>query len=151
MKRNENLLIFSHEHHHGLIFCSRLQKAKQVSNSVLKAYILDFWDNYLDEHFINEEKLFLPLLKNDELTQQFLHEHKLINELVSKIKDTTEDLHSYAIELSTLINDHIRFEERVFFPWLEERFSKDELAEIGKALEKIEITEHQFSDTFWKY
>ena len=79
MKRNENLLIFSHEHHHGLIFCSRLQKAKQASNSVLKTYIIDFWDNYLDEHFINEEKLFLPLLENDELTIQFLHEHKLIN------------------------------------------------------------------------
>jgi len=150
MKRNENLLIFSHEHHHGLIFCSRLLKAKNASEAVLLEYILDFWDNYLDEHFINEEKLFLPLLDDEELTARFLYEHKQINELVSKIKSSTEDLHLDALELSKLINDHIRFEERIFFPWLEDKFTLEELSVVGKELEEIEITEHRFSDEFWK-
>lgn len=149
MKRNENLLIFSHEHHHGLIFCSRLLKAHKVSDKVLQDFIVDFWDNYLDEHFINEEKLFLPLLDNEELTSQFLQEHKLINELVFKIKNLETGIHAYANELSRLINDHIRFEERVFFPWLENKFSIDELNKIGKELDGIEVSEHQFPIKFW--
>lgn len=150
MKRNENLLIFSHEHHHGLIFCSRLLKAKNASEAVLLEYILDFWDNSLDEHFINEEKLFLPLLDEEKLTTRFLDEHKQINDLVLKIKSSSKDLHLHAFELSKLINDHIRFEERIFFPWLEDKFTTEELIVIGKELEGIEITEHQFSDEFWK-
>jgi hemerythrin-like domain-containing protein len=149
MKRDKNLLVFSHEHHHGLIFCSRLQKVNNVDSTILLHYINDFWDNYLDAHFTNEEKLFLPFLNDEKLALQFLDEHRIIKALISDIKNHQTELKTKALKLSRLIHDHIRFEERAFFPWLEEIIQPFELEKIGKALEEIEITEHTFKPSFW--
>lgn len=149
-RRNVNLIKFSHEHHHGLVFCSRLQKVNQASDNILRSYVNEFWDYYLLEHFNNEEKLFLPLLDKNEITLQFIQEHKQIKKLVSNIKTSKKEIHNLALELASLLKAHIRFEERILFPYLEKELSFDELETIGKALEKIEISSHCFSHQFWK-
>lgn len=149
-RRNENLIKFSHEHHHGLVFCSRLKKTNQASDSVIKSYVNEFWDNYLLEHFKNEEKLFIPLLPKNEIILQFLREHKQIKQLVSNIKTSEKEIHNMALELASLLKAHIRFEERILFPYLEKELSVDDLESIGKAMEKIEVSSHCFSHQFWE-
>lgn len=149
-RRNVNLIKFSHEHHHGLVFCSRLQKINAVSNSILKSYINEFWDLYLLGHFDNEEKLLLPLMEKNEITLQFLQEHKQIKELVSTINTSKKEVHDLALDLASQLKAHIRFEERILFPYLEKKLSIDELETIGNALEEIEIASHCFSHEFWK-
>ncbi len=148
-RRNVNLMKLSHEHHHGLVFCSRLKKVNQASDSIIRSYIDEFWDYYLLEHFKNEEKLFLPLLSKNEIVLQFIQEHKQIKQLVSNIKTSQKEIHNMALELASLLKAHIRFEERILFPYLEKELSVDELETIGKAMEKIKISSHCFSHHFW--
>ena len=149
--RNENLTVLSHEHHHGLIFCSRLKKASKTDDETIKRYILDFWNHYLVDHFENEERAFLPFLKNEEPTLQFIEEHKTIKERIAIIEKTESNLQELALEFSKMINDHIRFEEGIFFPWLEKELSTEALIEVGKIFENMEITAHEFSPKFWEY
>ncbi len=150
IKRNENLVLFSREHHHGLVFCTRLKKANQASNSVLKLFIHEFYKNYLEEHFKNEEQLLLPLLSDTEISTQFLDEHNQIRQLIDRVRISTNDIQNISLELGQLINDHIRFEERVLFPWLEKVCSEEELDNIGDRLGKIEKSAHNFIPEFWK-
>lgn len=148
--RNKNLTVLSHEHHHGLIFCSRLKKATNTTDDILRAYILDFWEKYLVDHFINEELVFLPYLGSEELTLQFLHEHKIIRELIAEIKKPTNKIQEQATQFRQLIYDHIRFEERAFFPWLEKTLNPEQLTTIGKKFEEMEVTAHDFTPKFWE-
>jgi len=150
IKRNENLAIFSREHHHGLVFCSRLKKADLSCDSVIKLFVKDFWENYLEEHFNNEEQLFLPLLDDTDISTQFLDEHKQIRQLIDRLSISDHDIQNISLELSKQINDHIRFEERVLFPWLERVYSVEELDNIGDLLGKIEKSAHNFIPEFWK-
>ncbi len=150
MKRSEHLLPLSHEHHHGLLFCSRLQKADNANSKTLQSYIVGFWEHSLQRHFDMEEELFLPLLKDEEPTLQFRKEHQQIRQLVSSIKTSEKGMHEYALTLAKLTNDHIRFEEREFFPWLEKKLSPGDMSTIGSILSKIEISAYDFPDPFWK-
>ncbi len=148
--RNENLYVFSHEHHHGLVFAVRLKKALQTSTETLKKYVLHFWDSALDAHFKNEEELFLHLLANKDIKTQFLREHKLINSLVNDIQSANEDIIQKAEELSDQLKLHIKFEEKVLFPWLQDNLSPDELYQIGESLKSIEVKAHEFEPKFWE-
>ena len=150
MKRNQNLVVFSHEHHHGLVFCNRLEKANQTDNETIKSFVQDFWDNHLEAHFQSEEKLLLPLLGDREIFTQFLSDHDQIRKLVQYISGKSKGAEDEALNLSKRIRDHIRFEERIMFPWLEKALPPDQLAAIGKALEGTEISAHYFSSNFWR-
>lgn len=148
--RNENLYVFSHEHHHGLILAVRLRKAHQADAETLKSYIKDFWENSLDSHFNNEEKLFLDFIRDKELKQRFLSEHKQIRNLYLDIESSEDDIVEKAKRFGILINDHIRFEERILFPWLQDNLSQNELKQIGASLDDSDICSPIFSPRFWK-
>jgi len=151
VKRNENLIILSHEHHHGLVFCSRLKKANQTDNDTLKRFVKDFWHNHLLRHFIDEEEILLPYLWENEITAQFLKEHEQIRKLVHMIIQGNGFTKENSLKLGELINNHIRFEERTMFPWLEdEALTTEELAAVGEKLGNTEITAHHFTPEFWK-
>ncbi len=150
MKRNENLVMFSQEHHHGLVFCSRLQKADRADDQTLKHYVHDFWDKYLDKHFLLEDQLLLPLLSDTEIVARFLDEHRRIRQLIHRIGMSSNNVQSSSLELAELLNSHIRFEERIMFPWLEENIQPEEIDRIGESLEIIKISAHRFKPEFWK-
>ena len=148
--RDENLYVFSHEHHHGLIFAVRLRKAHQADAETLKHYIEDFWENSLDSHFNNEERVFLDFIGDKDLRQRFLSEHKQIRNLHSDIVDSDGDIVEKAKRFGILINDHIRFEERILFPWLQENLSSDDLKQIGSSLDDADVCSHTFNPRFWE-
>ncbi len=148
--RNKNLYVFSHEHHHALIFASRLQKAKNTDEGTLKRYIHNFWGNYLDEHFSNEERSFLHHIEVFGLKEQFLSEHEKICSLVNDITISKDHITEKAFELSGLIKWHVKFEEKKLFPWLQENLSEEELEEIGVSLENVEVTADDFEPKFWE-
>ncbi len=148
--RNENLYVFSHEHHHGLVFAVRLKKASQTDSVTLKKYITDFWDNALDNHFKKEEDLFLHLLTNKDLKKQFLEEHQVINSIVKDIQISNNSIVQKALELSEQLKLHVKFEEKQLFPWLQENLSVEELNKIGTSLNKVEVKAHEFVPKFWE-
>lgn len=150
IKRSENLVVLSHEHHHGLVFCTRLKKAHQTDAKTLKLFVNNFWVNDLVPHFTNEEKWFLPEMENNEIKEQFITEHQQIKELVNRIRNSPIEVVELAIELSQVLNNHIRFEERIMFPYLEKTIATNKLVEIGNALSNIEVSCNKFTPEFWK-
>lgn len=148
--RDENLYVFSHEHHQGLIFAVRLRKAERADKETLKHYIKDFWDSALETHFNNEEELFLDFISDMELRQRFLSEHKQIRELQKDILHSDSDIVEKAKRFGILINDHIRFEERILFPWLQENLTLDKLKHIGSSLDGTDVCSHKFNPRFWE-
>lgn len=143
-------MIFSHEHHHGLIFSVRLKSAAKTNAATLKLYVEDFWTKYLSPHFALEEYLFSGFLIDKKISNQFFSEHKEIRELIDAIINMKGDFIKLAASLGDAINAHIRFEERTMFPYLEETIEASELKKIGNVLESIQVEQHKFKPEFWK-
>jgi hemerythrin-like domain-containing protein len=148
--RDENLYVLSHEHHQGLIFAVRLKKAEKADSDTLKDYIKDFWETSLESHFDSEEKLFIDAIGNMELKNRFLSEHIKIRTLQKEIEISDNNVVERAKRFGLLINDHIRFEERILFPWLQENLTTDELKFIGSSLDDVDVCSHAFTPRFWE-
>jgi len=104
----------------------------------------------LDAHFNNEENSLLNYITDVELKQRFLFEHKQIRALYQDIKAGDRDTLEKSKQFGILINDHIRFEERVLFPWLQDNLSQNELKQIGASLEESDVCSHVFNPRFWE-
>ena len=150
IKRNQELVVLSQEHHHALVFCTRLKKAHLTDVKTLQLFVDDFWSTNTATHFDNEEKWLLPEMENNEIKNQFIAEHQQIRALVSQIKNATDEVVEVAVELAQVLNNHVRFEERILFPYLKKKIPADKMAEIGIALSEVKITCQKFTPEFWK-
>jgi hemerythrin-like domain-containing protein len=81
------------------------------------------------------------------LKEQLLAEHNQIKNLLK----TVENDHSIETlkKLSDVVNDHIRFEERVLFKFIEDNVSKKTLEEIGNYLSEEKKNNAVWEDEFW--
>lgn len=139
MKRHPHLQPLSRQHHNGLLIALLLSKGlkKGSSPDVMMDFIAENWKEDLREHFELEEKVLIPALGNTsfdkKLTDQLLAEHHEIRELVQKAANhqlTREEITRF----SMLLDQHIRFEERIYFPAAEEMLGESELTKIGQQL-----------------
>jgi hemerythrin-like domain-containing protein len=150
MKRNENIVPLSKDHHFGLL-CSwkvgqGLKKETEVSR--IRNYILYFWKQHLKQHFREEEEI-LFLYLEDEFTIRIQKEHREIEDIISAMSSSENtDLIS---DFADLLEQHIRFEERDWFPHLEEKLDTSALEKIGSRLQEIHNKEQDdYEDEFWK-
>jgi Hemerythrin HHE cation binding domain. len=153
IKRNEALVKFSKEHHYGLLLGWEIKQGLQNNIQVKRIanYILFFFDNDLESHFAEEERILFSKLSDDDfLKQQAINEHRSIYRLIKNIRSgkyTTETLVSFADELES----HIRFEERVLFNHIQEQLSEDELLEVllNHKHKTVDI-DGDWEDRFWE-
>lgn len=143
MKRDNNLQPLSRQHHNGLLMALLLSKGikKNANLKTMADFILDSWKKELNQHFILEEEILLPALKektfDPTLTARLLSEHQQIRSLVRRMEKgefTVEDISDF----SRLLEQHIRFEERIYFPEAEKQLTPDELKHIGGLLQDTE-------------
>lgn len=148
IKRHTSLQPLSRDHHQGLIFALRISKAvkKGIEPQRIKKYCRWFWANQLQEHFTIEEKVVFPVLgTSHSLIKRALEEHRRIEALISEENIASSSL----LELSKLLENHIRFEERELFNEIQSQASKTELEKIEQAHEQ-EISCPNYKDEFWK-
>ena|SRR5215471_18795397 len=134
IKRSKQLAPFSREHHDALVFLLRIKQGLKngTGTTVISEYVKWFWDNNLKKHFDEEEALLLPHLDTaDKLATQLKNEHRAIRKLVAKELAVSE-----IALFSELLNAHIRFEERTFFPYVEKVISIDHLNDIFSKLDR---------------
>lgn len=152
LKRNENIQPLSREHHYGLLFCWKVRTGlkKEVDVNRIKRYVEYFYHSHLKPHFKEEETLLFNKVKH-ELCDDAQKDHWEISELVSKILSGENDIRSNLVELSNKVDDHIRFEERKLFPFLEETLTEADLTMIGEQLSRLHALKstEQFNDEFW--
>jgi hemerythrin-like domain-containing protein len=147
IKRSKQLVPLSREHHDTLLFIWKIRKGLKngTPTAIISRYIIWYWNNFLKEHFIQEEKILLPYLQTDgEMAKRLLKEHDAIRKLI--LKEMNENS---ILLLADSLNDHIRFEERKLFPNIEERLSASELNEIFEQLNHQPQCKTQWENEFW--
>ncbi|WP_392436757.1 hemerythrin domain-containing protein [Cruoricaptor ignavus] len=149
MKRNENLIPFSRDHHYGLLCVWKIRQGirKNVESDRIRAYVLYFWKEHLEEHFKLEDDL-LPEIQNSEMKNMMDAEHVEIRELISKISASAD--YDLLEKFAKSLQQHIRFEERKLFPEYEESLSEEQLEGIGRQLaQQHHPHEDAYPDEFW--
>lgn len=150
MKRNEHIVPFSRDHHFGLLCAWKIRQGlkKEINPQRIGDYVVYFWDAHLEQHFKEEETFFFPYLNEDQ-AQRVKNEHEEIVQL--KLKIQQESTVELLTDFADLLDQHIRYEEREWFPYLEQTLTEEQLAEIGKTIEKEhQIGEDNYEDVFWK-
>jgi hemerythrin-like domain-containing protein len=148
MKRTPELRTLSEDHHHGLVQARRLRRAAEAdetdsAEAAVKGF-LDFWQKDTALHFRKEEEVLLPIMARygGDLSQgplvEMIEDHARIRGLVMQLSDEViggnvrlETLH----EIGERLEAHIRLEERVVFPLIEESLSEAALTELAARLE----------------
>lgn len=148
MKRTPELSELSRDHHHGLVHAHRLQKAAagEEEHPVGKTAVafLDFWQRDTSTHFRKEEEVLLPVMVRygEDISREplieMLLQHARIRGLVMRLGDEVangDPSPETLREIGSLLEEHIRLEERVVFPLVEESLPAEALAEVAARLE----------------
>ncbi len=144
IKRHKALHILSHDHHHGLILAQLIKKGSPQYKNLPKTiegkkdYSIRFYNDELIKHFEDEEKILFPVVngKDDEidnLFEEIITEHKKIKQLISQLK-SDEDVENTLDELGSILESHIRKEERILFGKIQEILTEDELTALENQL-----------------
>ena len=153
MKRDKNLISLSRDHHHGLLLGWKIKQGLkfEVKPELIAEYIKYFSEAALFPHFKAEEDQILTYLDDtDSGKQRILQEHKSIRELVTAANTEINDITPIFSQLAELLESHIRYEEREFFPYLEQNFDASQLERIGVALDNIhQPFNEEFHTEFW--
>lgn len=148
MKRHDSFIPLSREHHDGLLLATRLQQGR---NALLRlwshdlqwqaGYVVQFFDDHLENHFRTEEEIIFPLAEKyfrtdqEPIIRRLAEEHCELKELVAFLRHPEEKkLECTLVRFGEILERHIRSEERELFPMCEESFPKEYLEKI-----KIEI------------
>lgn len=124
MKRSKALIPLSREHHHALVVAKRILALEQKPEKLLITYWREVragLQQELEQHFVEEERGFKNLLSGAH-KQRFTSDHQELRELLEK--DDTDAI----IRFAQCLKEHVRFEERDVFGWLETNHSR-QLAE----------------------
>ncbi len=143
MKRHDALAPLSREHHNSLIL-SRLLRIDAPPYRELPTapaekinYALAEYHSHILPHFKKEEAVFHLLEganeKVDALTRELENEHRQIELQFSQLNAASPDTHLMN-ELGTALDNHIRKEERILFPLIQESIEEPLFDQIRSLL-----------------
>jgi hemerythrin-like domain-containing protein len=144
MKRDPSLAPLSHEHQHGLAVALQLKRATAETARAAKAEFISFWKDEGERHFRAEEELLLPAAARyvpaaHAAVVRVLVEHVELRRRAADLALTPvpepDDLHA----LGDHLHQHIRHEERILFPLIEDSLPEAELGELAGVLGRAEI------------
>ncbi|HSP07092.1 MAG TPA: hemerythrin domain-containing protein [Acidobacteriota bacterium] len=153
MKRHKSLHELSRHHHFALVEALSIRRARQepverrpaAMKKVAETFVR-FWQEKGRLHFREEEEILLPAyashvsLENDPDVIRMLAEHASLRARIGRVAlllNAKESLESDLVELGHLLHDHIRLEENIIFPRIEETLSEEELQQIGRSLTRL--------------
>lgn len=145
MKRHESLAPLSREHHDGLILAQLLKKGAPAYRGLPTdlagklSYARDLYESLLEAHFLLEEKV-LELVGGrhpdiDSLAGEIRNEHRSLSRKFHALSYTDSSLEGKLDELGHELENHIRKEERLLFPVMQEQCTAVDLEAIGHLIE----------------
>ncbi len=147
INRHENLKALSREHHHGLLLCWKIKTGFKngIAANRIKKYADWMFETHLLPHFELEETLVFPILSSDNsLIKQAIAEHIELKKLFS---DTTNPENSLK-QIERILDNHIRFEERILFNEIENVASNEQLKTIQMMHSEKPFIDNT-TDQFW--
>lgn len=142
MKRAQALHQLSRDHHKALFIAQRLRRAEESDIEARALEFLDFWRDHGQRHFRVEEEVLLPAYERvasaeEKPVVRVLTEHVTIRRRAGDIEGGVKSLRSLR-ELGSILEDHVRHEERVLFPLIEQALPPSELEGLARAIEQAE-------------
>jgi hemerythrin-like domain-containing protein len=140
VKRHEALAQLSRDHHQALFQAQRLKRATDADAAAVVADFLDFFRNVGQLHFRAEEEVLLPAYSAyadpaDDAVVRVLVDHTLIRRDAQALEGAgLERVH----ELGDRLEAHVRHEERVLFPLIEQALPDDELVRVARGVDEVE-------------
>jgi hypothetical protein len=138
MKRSEALAPLSRQHHQGLFIALTLKRADPEGAVEARRAFMEFWESDGREHFRIEEEVLLPAY-----ARHGTHDHPAVVKVLTDHVDLRRRAGDLAAterpepemlqHLGERLERHIRYEERVLFPLIEEALPDDELARVVRA------------------
>lgn len=141
MKRSPELTPLSHDHHKALFAAQWLRRAEDEGDA--SATLLGFWTAHGRRHFEIEEGILLPgWFEADPgasapMAARLAAEHLAIRTGIRHAGNGKLDLSGFRA-LGSLLDDHVRFEERELFPCIEAGMEADGLSALGREIAEAE-------------
>ncbi|MBV8389574.1 MAG: hemerythrin domain-containing protein [Mucilaginibacter sp.] len=152
IKRSQYFTAFSRDHHADLLFCWKIKEGfkRGVDPRRINLYIKCFWEEHLQDHFREEETLLFDKLDVD-LTNQAKRDHLVLTEWFNRIINNKVESPTDYLSFTQLLIDHVRFEERILFPFMEEHLPKAILVSICATLNEAHFDPYYdyYADEFW--
>jgi hemerythrin-like domain-containing protein len=122
----------SRDHHQALAVSLALRRADEATLQAAVARFLAFFAGEGEHHFVIEEQV-LPDVLPAPMTRRMRDEHAEIRRRARELgeRPAVEGAHA----LGALMAEHVRFEEREAFVYLEQELAPERLAEIGRRLD----------------
>lgn len=137
MKRHESLAPLSREHHGALILAQLIKRNAPAYKGLptdiegKTNYAINFYKTDLIPHFSREEIIFEKVKHTDapiaKLVEEIIAEHAVLTNRFLSL-DTISDKATALDELGHLLEAHIRKEERILFPLIQEHCSEETLS-----------------------
>jgi hemerythrin-like domain-containing protein len=135
MRRNDALIPLTHDHHHALAQARRLALASASTTDERKdaaSLFVDFYSRDTLVHFREEEETVFPLVVDRKeaegplkrLMMDHLRIHGCVRRLTAELAEGDAQPNTMKV-LSELLEKHIRFEEKSFFPMVEDLAGSD--------------------------
>jgi hypothetical protein len=142
MKRDPALSELSRDHHQALFAAMRMKRAGAEDIGEVRELVLEFWAGHGASHFRIEEDILLPAFASradpdQEAVVRVLVDHVWIRERMERLRADELEL-AQVQELGARLDEHVRHEERVLFPLIEEALAGDALADLARRLEAAE-------------
>ncbi|MBV6513033.1 MAG: hypothetical protein FMNOHCHN_02558 [Ignavibacteriaceae bacterium] len=142
MKRDPALAPLSREHHTGLILAQLLKKnapeykGLPVTTEDKLAYLFQMMENHLEPHFRAEERIMAYLDSRSDtfasMHRNIYSEHAAIRESVAALKKGSDEITNEMDDFARLLEGHIRYEEREYFPYLQDHLTSEELVKVAE-------------------
>jgi hemerythrin-like domain-containing protein len=150
IKRSSQLTPLSREHHEGLLFGWKIKQGLKNGTNIntIGRFVQWFWVSHLQEHFKREEQvLAVYMLAEDLQVDRMINEHQEIEALIHINENIVDEAN--LLQIAEAIADHIRFEEREFFPHAERSISPENLDKIFDQLSKEKVPSDNWKEEFW--
>jgi hemerythrin-like domain-containing protein len=137
MKRDVSLQPLSRQHHDALMACLMIEKGvrKHTDLKILQDFTRQVWENDISRNFTLEENYLVPHLRQNKfpeyILQSLLRDHELLRVLSQRILNGGASYQGF-LAFSTLLEQHIRFEERLVFEKAQEMVPEQELMKVGE-------------------
>lgn len=138
MKRDDRLRQLSSDHHHALalaVLATRVADGSAEGDpAAVHADALERFERELRPHFDVEERLLLPALREigeTELVERTLADHAAIRACIAEPPEA--DPRPWLARFGSLLNEHVRFEERELFEVAQEKLDDATLEAIAAA------------------
>jgi iron-sulfur cluster repair protein YtfE (RIC family) len=145
-QEHKSLFSIAHDHFLSSMVIQMIKKGSPAIEGLPNSpadrakYIIHFFDQELENHFYLEEHILQPELKGvsidiDRLLDDMVTQHRKIEKIVKSLKNN-KNLINKLDKLGIALENHIKQEESVLFPKIQETLSRQELESLAKKLQK---------------